>query len=1199
MSNVTRAQILPYGVALLSDAIALLVTWLLQPLLAPTVFALFYPAVMISSLYGGLVPGLFASVLAGLATSYFFLPPYYSLALDTPNDLFRLIVLVAVAIMICGLSSRYRRAKQRVEKTALRLRESQELFENFMSHSPLTAFIKDEAGRYLYVNPVVERQFNRPLAEWIDKTDFDLFPAEIAQPIHEHDQAVLATGQAMEIEEIDSHPEGDRYYMSVKFPLQHRSGRQMIGGMSLNITEWRQTQAALRESEARFSHLANTHLLGFMTWNLDGRILDANDAFLQMLGYTREDLQKGCLRWDAITPPEYQEVDTCSIQELRRIGSCTPFEKEYLRPDGTRVSVLIGSAVSESASNQGVSFVLDLTARKQAEAALQESEARYRLLAEALPQLVWTTNAAGQVEYCNPHWYRYTGLTLAQTLGAGWRTALHPDDLISLWQRWQQATQTRESFNIECRVRNANGEYRWFLAAIGPACDSQGRVVRWVGTAIEIEATKQAEAERTHLLAREQAARAEAENERHRLQEFFLKAPAMIAFVRGSHYVYEFANPTYLQVAGRQAEELIGKPLREVFPEIEQQGFLEIFDQVYRTGIPFSGVEAPVQFDRLKNGTLQEAYFNFVYQPLRNALGEVEGILMHAIEVTAQVQARRRTEELAHQLEVERSLLEAVIQQMPAGVIIAEAPSGKLLLGNQQVEQIWRQPFLAATEVEEYREYKGFHPDGRPYTPEEWPLARSLNTGEIVTQEEIRFLRGDGTYGIMETNAAPVRDRQGQIMAGVVTFQDISDRKQNEQEREQLLAREQAARAEAEAANRIKDEFLAVLSHELRTPLNPILGWTKLLRTRRFDADKTAQALEVIERNATLQTQLIEDLLDISRILRGKLKLNIAPVNLATTINAAIETIRLAAEAKSLQIHVYLEPIVESIVGDSGRLQQVIWNLLSNAVKFTSSGGQIAVRLERVVSHSSNRNRSSYSAELAEANNQQAILHSRSVSHHAQITITDTGRGISPNFLPHVFEYFRQADGSTTRSFGGLGLGLAIARHLVELHGGTITAASEGEGKGATFVVRLPLMMAEAEIDQTDEATDGAVDLSGLRILVVDDEVDSRELIQVILAERGAQVTAVGSAAAALQVLETTTPAILVSDIGMPEVDGYALMQQIQIRLKQQGETLPAIALTAYAGEADQQRALAVGFQRHLAKPIEPADLLRAVVSLL
>ncbi|PIG93945.1 ATP-binding protein [Gloeocapsopsis sp. IPPAS B-1203] len=397
---------------------------------------------------------------------------------------------------------------------------------------------------------------------------------------------------------------------------------------------------------------------------------------------------------------------------------------------------------------------------------------------------------------------------------------------------------------------------------------------------------------------------------------------------------------------------------------------------------------------------------------------------------------------------------------------------------------------------------------------------------------------------------------------------EISDRKQAEAEREQLLQREQVAREQAEQANRIKDEFLAVLSHELRSPLNPILGWSKLLKTGNLNTAKTAQAVATIERNAKLQSELIEDLLDVSRILQGKLSLHVSPVNLAATIQAAIETVRLAAEAKSITVETNLDPEVGQVSGDATRLQQVVWNLLSNAVKFTPTGGHISVQLQQV-------------------------------GDEACLTIGDTGKGIHPDFLPYVFDYFRQADGSTTRQFGGLGLGLAIVRHLVELHGGTVEANSEGEGRGAIFTVKLPLMMMQSTPKLNSHSLELLLDLSGVQVLVVDDEPDSLEFITFVLEQAGASVVTATTASEALAILDQSRLDVLLSDIGMPDMDGYMLMRQVKALPPEQGGEILAIALTAYAGDFNQQQALQAGFQQHLTKPIEPQALVKAITTLL
>ena len=390
-------------------------------------------------------------------------------------------------------------------------------------------------------------------------------------------------------------------------------------------------------------------------------------------------------------------------------------------------------------------------------------------------------------------------------------------------------------------------------------------------------------------------------------------------------------------------------------------------------------------------------------------------------------------------------------------------------------------------------------------------------------------------------------------------------------ERRQALAREKEARMEAEAANRLKDEFLSTLSHELRTPLTAIIGWSKLLIQGDVDPEKQPLALETIVRNAQAQGQLINDLLEVSRIITGKLHLNFTPCQLQPIIEAAIESMRPTAEAKNVKIKALFEPRVGLVSGDADRLQQVVWNLLSNAVKFTRSGGMVEVRFQRSNSH-------------------------------LEIVVADTGEGIKPDFLPHVFERFRQADGSTTRAHGGLGLGLAIVRHLVELHGGNVRAESEGEGKGASFTVRLPLLMPDEQILGIDVQPkhvggfdslrpDSSSLLAGLRILIVDDEADARELVSTMLASCGALVRAAASTSEALALIEEWKPRVLIADIGMQGEDGYALIRKVRGLLPEKGGQIPAVALTAYARIEDRARALSSGFQVHLAKPVDRNQL--------
>ncbi|OLP16197.1 hypothetical protein BST81_22610 [Leptolyngbya sp. 'hensonii'] len=444
---------------------------------------------------------------------------------------------------------------------------------------------------------------------------------------------------------------------------------------------------------------------------------------------------------------------------------------------------------------------------------------------------------------------------------------------------------------------------------------------------------------------------------------------------------------------------------------------------------------------------------------------------------------------------------------------------------------------------------------------------------------------------------------RSQVRAYIALEQAATELREAEQARLLLLQSEQLARTEAETANRLKDEFLATLSHELRSPLNAVLGWVHLLQTRQLDPTTIHRALETIERNAKAQAQLVEDLLDVSRIIRGQLRLNIRPVSLPAVITTALETVRPAAEAKRIQLQTVLDRQMGLVAGDLDRLQQVVWNLLSNAIKFTPEGGQVAVRLSLVMGSATRE---------AQCLPNQKTSDPKMISgqaRYAQLEICDTGKGISPEFLPYVFDRFRQADSSITRSYGGLGLGLAIVRQLVELHGGTIQARSEGEGKGATFMVTLPLIAVEQQShlrrtvpEREASRLNSSSELAALRILLVDDEIDARQLMVQMLQTHGLEVVAVGSAEEAIwtvTALHQSSPFdVLISDIGMPDQDGYTLMGRIRTLKPEQGGGIPAIALTAYAGADNQQRSLQAGFQIHLNKPVNLAELLAAITTL-
>ncbi|HYJ47298.1 MAG TPA: ATP-binding protein, partial [Pyrinomonadaceae bacterium] len=455
-------------------------------------------------------------------------------------------------------------------------------------------------------------------------------------------------------------------------------------------------------------------------------------------------------------------------------------------------------------------------------------------------------------------------------------------------------------------------------------------------------------------------------------------------------------------------------------------------------------------------------------------------------------------------------------------------------------------------------------------------LRAFITSGYSTTEAESHEVDREGNPKYFLNNLVGII-RDGKLLLAWGTQRDVTERWHAERERERMLERERFLRAEAEEANRTKDEFLATLSHELRTPLTAMLGWTKMLRMKELDEATAARALETVERNAKAQAQLIEDLLDVSRIITGKLRLDVRPVELLSIIEAAMDAVQPAANAKTIKLEASLDPGAGPVSGDAARLQQIVWNLISNAVKFTPRGGHVSLQLGRADSH-------------------------------AEITISDTGQGITADFLPFVFDRFRQADSSTTRAHGGLGLGLAIVRHLVELHGGTVRAESRGEGSGATFIVALPLAPVYQKT-HTDErvplenlssplAPDYPENLEGLKILAVDDEADTRELLRTVLTECGAEVETAASAREALERMEEFRPDVLISDIGMPNEDGYDLMRRVRGLPRERGGQVPAIALTAYARAEDRLRVLRAGFQMHVPKPVELAELVAVVSSL-
>ena len=779
-------------------------------------------------------------------------------------------------------------------------------------------------------------------------------------------------------------------------------------------------------------------------------------------------------------------------------------------------------------------------------------------------------------------------------VGAGWMDKyIHPDDRATVQRAIEAAIASKTPFELEHRVRRLDSSLGWIHSRAVPLLDADGGICEWIGAAREI--TRRKETEAIHATLVEEHSR-----QSRLFDQIAFSTPDFIyTFDTQAHLRY--ANRRLLEVWARTLEESVGRNLLELgYPDWHAEMHEKEIRQVIRTKEPIKG---EVVFT---GGSGISGVYEYIFTPVFGAAGDVELIAGTTRDVTE----RRRGEQL---LVAQNRALELLLTGSPLRDVLGA-------LAEVVQDQADRNVFAAIRILDEHRgilvtaaapnlpasyiaAMDGIEAAGgegaRAAASEEmtcspdlateeswkgqahWPLSMGI---EAAWSMPIRALDGRalGTFGIYFREQRPPSERETRIVEGLGRIAALaSERARSEQQREELLRRERAARAEAERASRMKDEFLSTLSHELRTPLHAILGWSQVL-TRRGTAD-LATGLEVIERNARAQTKIIDDLLDMSRIVSGKVRLDVQSVDLAAVARLALETVRPGADAKGIKLLAVLDPLAGPVTGDPNRLQQVFWNLLTNAVKFTPRGGRVQVFLERV-------------------------------SSHLELRVIDTGQGISPAFLPHVFDRFTQADASNTRQHAGLGLGLAIVKQLVGLHGGSVRAKSAGPGEGTTFCVELPLQSVNSDLpDALDRLRPGRseeadrvvpnpasrfADFRGLKILVVDDEADARLLLRRLFEHSRATVLEASSAAAALSLLHSARPDVLVSDIGMPGESGYFLIRQIRALPAEAGGATPAVALTAYARTEDRAQAILAGFQHHVAKPVEPAELIAMVASL-
>jgi PAS domain S-box-containing protein len=884
----------------------------------------------------------------------------------------------------------------------------------------------------------------------------------------------------------------------------------------------------------------------------DGIIQSANAATERIFGYSAAELVGKSVR--VLIPPELQAEEDEILARIRRGERVDHFETVRVTKDNRRLDISLTISPVRDASGRiiGASKIArDITEQTRARGA----QARLAAIVASSTDAIITKDLNGIVQSCNPACEQVFGYREAELVGRSVLVVIPPerhaeeDAILSKVRRGERV----DHFET---VRLAKDGRRLDVSlAIAPIKDDRGEIVGVAKIVRDMTEQKR--------LARELAA----QQERFRVTLASIGDAVIASDLDGR---VSFLNASAEALTGWTAPEAIGHSLDDVFKIINEETREPVQNPaslVMRSGHVLGVANHTVLIHR--DGS--ERPIADSAAPIRDSAGVVVGAVLVFRDVTEQRQAE---DALAEQ----REWLETTIESI-GDAVIATDMQGRISFMNPVAEHLtgWRLDDARGRACAEIFRIVNEHTRHAVDSPVQRVLAEGVVVG---LANHTVLIAKDGAERPIDDSGAPIRNRSGRIVGVVLVFRDITARRRAEAEkhnvaaeRERLLESERAARADAERASRVKDEFVAMVSHELRTPLNAILGWTHLMSQSRDDRDILVRGLDVIIRNTRVQAQLISDLLDMSRIVSGKLRLTIEKVEMRPLVEGAIETVQQAADAKRIAIRRQIEA-TNAIAGDPARIQQIVWNLLWNAVKFTPEGGTVSVGL-------------------------------RQRGFDVEVTVTDTGVGIRPEFLPHIFDRFEQGNPSITRRFGGLGLGLAIAKHLVGLHGGTIGVESEGEGKGARFTVLLPTgSLIETSSGATQPASDaspatgGGDALQGMRILVVEDEQDTLEFVRRFLASRGAEVVAATSAAEALALLPKARVNVLVSDIGLPDVDGYDLLREVRRMDASASGGIPAIALTAYARAEDRLLAFRAGYQAHVAKPVDPEELVAAIVDL-
>ncbi|HEY9285254.1 MAG TPA: PAS domain S-box protein [Pyrinomonadaceae bacterium] len=1070
--------------------------------------------------------------------------------------------------------------------------DSQELFRLIAENvHDFAVFATDLEGRIASWNPGVGSLLGFAEGEWVGEHASIIFtPEDRERGAHLSEmETALREGRA-EDQRWHLRRDGSRFWADGMLMLlrDQRGGARGFAKIIRDDTARRLSEERLGEQLGLTETITGTLLEGIHVLDGEGRITFANSAALEMLGYDAGELiGKGqhetvhSLREDGSPHP----VEECPIVEVLRTGEpLRDYETVYTRKDGSQFPVLCTSAPirSHGRVSGAVMTFHDISERRRAEARLQESEERFRTLAETAADVIVTIDGGSRILFINPAAEKVFGYRPEELAGQS-LSVLMPEYLRRLHQagleRYVETGRRHVNWDgIELPGLHRDGHEVPLEVSFGEFRRG-GRHV-FTGIIRDITERKRREARDQFLIRLDDAVRTLSDPD---------EIVAASARLLGEHLGAD--RCAYAQVEADEDHFLLTGDYTRGVPSIVGRFAMSQFGaealRLSRVGEPYvvtdvdadprvtaddlaayrrTMIRAVVSMPLLKGGRFVAGMAVHQKEPRSWSPQEVELLRSVANRCWESIERARAARSLRESEERLRTLTNTV----PALVWVSAADGSASEFNDRWYEYTGMTPERSAG----FGWGEAVHPDDRETCFARWEEARTSNSPYEV---EVRYRRADGGYRWFLARALPVRDTAGNVETWFGASIDIEDRKRAEAEREDLLNREREARAEAERANRLKDEFLATVSHELRTPLTAILGWSQLMRRGQLEAESAAKALETIERNARSQAQLIDDLLDVSRIVTGKLRLDVLPVDPHSFIDAAVESVRPAAEAKGVRLQKVIDTGVETVMGDPARLQQVVWNLLTNAVKFTPRGGRVQVRLERVNSH-------------------------------VEIAVADTGAGIAPEFLPHVFERFRQADQRTTRRHGGLGLGLAIVRHLVELHGGAVRADSGGKGAGSTFTVSLPVSPIHRREEAEERVHPAARDtlpahecperLDGLRVLVVDDEQDARELLAAGLGQCGAQVTTASSAREALEALTGEKFGVLISDIGMPGEDGYELIRRVRALPADGGGMTPAVALTAYARAEDRLRAMRAGFEMHVAKPVELTELIVVIANL-